>query len=79
MVQDKHFACVTWLSPPTYPCRPFKIVVKVRMMTPASQQIHRSVIPIDKIDVCSVAVLPDIDGVHFYMMRDKGTDRVGWD
>ena len=48
-------------------------------MAPAAQCLLRSVIPVDKIDLCTVAVLPDTDGVHFYMMRDKGTDRVPWD
>ena len=79
MVQDKVYARVRWLSTPTYPCRPFKLVVKVRLMSPASQLRHRSVISVDKIDPCSVAVLPHSDDVHFYMMRDKRTDRVQWD
>ena len=79
MVQDKAYACVTWLSTPTYPCRPFKIVVKVRKISHASQLLLRSVISVDKIDPCTVSVLPHADGVHFYVMRDKGTDRVQWD
>ena len=54
---------------------PFKLVVKVRMLTPQQQRSHRSVIPVDRIDPCTVAVLPHNDGVHFYMIRDKGTDR----
>ena len=45
------------------------------MLTPAQQRQHRSVIPVDRIDPCTVAVLPDSDGVHFFMMRNKGTDR----
>ena len=53
-------------------------MVKVRLMAPAEQRLHRGVIPVDKIDPCTVAVLPDNDGIHFYMMRDKGTDRVQW-
>ena len=77
-VQHTAYACVTWLSPPIYPCRPFTLVVKVRLMAPAEQRLHRGVIPVDKIDPCTVAVLPDNDGIHFYMMRDKGTDRVQW-
>jgi len=74
-VQGMYFACVRWLSTPVYPCLPFKLVVKVRLLTPAQQHTHRSVIPVDRIDPCTVAVLPDSDGVHFFMMRDKGTDR----
>ena len=69
------YASVTWLSTPTYPCEPFKLVVKVRMLTPQQQRSHRSVIPVDRIDPCTVAVMPHNDGVHFYMIRDKGTDR----
>ena len=72
-VEDRCFACVTWLSKPTYPCAPFKIVVKVKMLE--VQTVHRSVIPVEKIDPCNVAVLPHIDGVHFFMLRDKGYDR----
>ena len=74
-VQGRVFACVRWLSTPVYPCLPFKLVVKVRSLTPVQQRVHRSVIPVDRIDPCTVAVLPDSDGVHFFMMRDKGTDR----
>ena len=74
-VQGVVFACITWLSIPVYPCFPFKLVVKVRSLTPAQQRVHRSVIPVDRIQPCTVAVLPDSDGVHFFMMRNKGTDR----
>ena len=74
-VQGKVYACVTWLSPPIYPYPPFKIVVKVRMMTRAQQHVHRSVISVEKIDPCTVGVIPHEDGIHFYMLRDKGTDR----
>ena len=74
-VQGRVFACVRWLSTPVYPCLPFKLVVKVRVLTPVQQRVHRSVIPVERIDSCTVAVLPDSDGVHFFMMRDKGTDR----
>ena len=48
-------------------------------MAPAAQRLHRRVIPVDKIDPCTVSVLPDNDGIHFYVMREKGTDRVQWD
>jgi len=74
-VQGKVYALVTWLSPPIYPYPPFKIVVKVTMLTPAQQGLHRSVISVDKIDPCTVGVIPHEDGVHFYMLRNKGTDR----
>ena len=74
-LEGKAYVSVTWLSTPTYPCAPFKLVVKVRMLTPQQQRSHRSVIPVDRIDPCTVAVLPHNDGVHFYMTRDKGTDR----
>ena len=87
MTQDKPYARVTWLSIPIYPCRPFKLVVKVRLMTAAEQLVHRSVIRVDTIvpttggTTVSVQgpVLPDRDGVHFYMMREKGIDTVQWD
>ena len=75
MVQDKSYACVTWLSSPIYPCPPFKIVVKVRLLTPLEEGVHRCVISVDKIDPTTVAVLPDSDGVHYFMLREKGIDR----
>ena len=74
-VEGKAYASVTWLSVPTYPCLPFKLVVKVKMLTPAQQRQHRSIVPVDRIDPCTVSVLPHDDGVHFYMIRDKGIDR----
>ena len=46
-------------------------------MTAAEQRTHQSVISVDMIEPCQVAVLPDSDGTHFYMLRDKGTDRDG--
>ena len=79
MAQDKPYARVTWLSIPIYPCRPFKLVVKVRLMTVAEQLVHRSVISVDTIVPTTVSVLPDRDGIHFYMMREKGIDTVQWD
>ena len=77
MIQVKTCATVTWLSTPIYPCPPFKIVVKVRLrlVTPAQQLLCPSVIPVDRIQPCTVSVIPDSDGIHFYMLRDKGVDR----
>ena len=75
MVQDKTYACVTWLSRPIYPCPPFKIVVKVRLLTPLEGDVHRCVIPADKIDPTKVSVLPASDGIHYFMLREKGIDR----
>ena len=74
-VEGQAYASVTWLSPPTYPCFPFKLVVRVRMLTPQQQRQHRSVLPVDRIVPTTVAVLPHDDGVHYYMLREKGTDR----
>lgn len=75
-VQGQCFARVMWLSVPTYPCAPSRVVVRVKLLSPARQTQHRTVIPVNSIDPCSVHVLPDEDGVHFFMMRDKGVDRV---
>ena len=75
MIQGKAYAAVTWLSIPVYPCPPFKIVVKVRLMTPEQQLLCPSVIPVDRIQPCTVSVLPASDGIYFYMMRDRGIDR----
>jgi len=75
-VQGKYFARVEWLSVPTYPYFPNTLVVKVHKLTDAQQDLHRSVIPVEDIDPCTVAVIPQRDGVHFSMLRDKGYDRV---
>ena len=75
MVTDETYASVTWLSTPIYPYLPFKIVVKVKLITDAEQLLHPSVIPADRIQPTSVSVMPDSDGIHFWMMRGKGIDR----
>ena len=72
MVTDKTYASVTWLSTPIYPYLPFKIVVKVKLITDVQQLLHPSVIPIQSI---TVSVMTDSDGIHFWMMREKGIDR----
>ena len=75
MVTDKTYASVTWLSTPIYPYLPFKIVVKVKLITDVQQLLHPSVIPVDRIQPTTVSVMPDTDGIHFWMMREKGIDR----
>ena len=75
MVTDKTHASVTWLSTPIYPYLPFKIVVKVKRITDVQQLLHPSVIPVDRIQPTTVSVMPDTDGIHFWMMREKGIDR----
>jgi len=75
LIQGKAYATVTWLSTPIYPCLPFKIVVKVRLLIPARQLLCPSVIPVDRIEPCTVSVIPASDGIHYYMLRDKGIDR----
>jgi len=74
-VQGKVFACVDWLSVPEYPDWPNTLRVRVSKPDPAVCR-HHSVIPIERIDPCCVYVLPHQDGVHYWMMRAKGTDRV---
>lgn len=76
-VQGKSFARVEWLSVPTYPYAPNKLVVRVSMLTDAEQEAHVPVIPIEIIEPTSVAVIRDRDGIHYFMMREKGTDRTG--
>ena len=70
-VQGKCFARVIFLSVPTYPFRN-RLVVRVKLLSPERQ----SLMSVDKIDPCNVYVMPDEDGIHFFMMRDKGYDRV---
>ena len=43
-VQGKAYASVTWLSVPTYPHLPFKIVVKVRMLPPEQQNAFEPIV-----------------------------------
>ena len=76
-VAGKCFARVRWLSVPEYPFAPCRLVVRVRVLAPEERpSVHRIIIPIENIDPCSVYVLPDEDGVHYYVMREKGVDRV---
>ena len=75
-VGEKCFARVKWLSVPKYPFAPCRLVVRVRVLMPQEPCIRRIIIPIESIDPCNVYVIPDEDGVHYYMMRDKGLDRV---
>jgi len=72
-VQQKEYAAVTWLSPPEYPYHPITLVVRVRLQE--DQPVNRCVIPCDRIQPCGVCVMPDEDGVHYYMMRVRGFDR----
>ncbi len=74
-VQGKSYAHVLWLSKPNYPYAPNKLVVRVRMLTGTQQLTLRCVVRIEKIDPCSVAVIPHVDGVHFFMLRNGGYDR----
>ena len=75
MVTDETYASVTWLSTPIYPYLPFKIVVKVKLLTDDQQLSHPSVIPVNRIQPTTVSVMPDSDGIHFWMLREKGIDR----
>ena len=74
-VNGNEFAAVTWLSPPVYPYAPFTVVVRVHMLPRVDQPLNRCVIPCDRIEPCGVCVMPDEDGIHYYMIRDRGHDR----
>jgi len=74
-VSGKDFACVRWLTKPVYPYSPNPLVVKVREAPVRSLRLP-TVLPLDFIDPTAVLVEPDVDGVHFYMMREKGFDRM---
>ena len=74
-VEGKVYAAVTWLSKPVYPYAPIKLVARVKRLPKADQPAHRCVISCDRIDPTSVFVMPDEDGTHYYMMREKGYDR----
>ena len=70
------YVCVNWLHAPVYPYAPMTLVVRTRgLMCESDQSVHRCVIRADDIEPTSVAVLPHEDGVHYYLMREKGTDR----
>jgi hypothetical protein len=76
-VQDKAFARVEWLSPPTYPYAPNKLVVRVRKLTGADQARLPAVIAVEAIEPTAVAVISHPDNVHYFMLREKGVDRTG--
>ena len=48
-------------------------MVCVREIT---QDLLPSVIPIEDIEPCQVDVVPDLDGVHYFMLSSHGLDRV---
>jgi len=75
LVDRVEYAAVTWLSQPVYPYAPITLVVRVRMIPAADQPLNRCVIRCDRIEPCGVNVMPDEDGVHYYMMRTTGFDR----
>ena len=73
VVDGVEYAAVTWLSKPVYPNAPYTLVVRVRL--PPVQPVHRCVIRCDTIEPCGVNVMPDEDGIHFFMLRTRGFDR----
>ena len=75
LVNDEVYAAVTWLSKPVYLYDPITLVARVHMMPETDQPVHRCVIRCDRIEPCGVNVMPDEDGVHYYMMRTRGFDR----
>ena len=75
-VQAKWYARVQWLSVPEYPYTPNLLVVRVKELTREDQLEYRSLISVDVIEPCSVAVMPDSDEVHYFMLRSAGYDRV---
>lgn len=76
-IEGKGFALVTWVSVPTYPCEPNPLVVKVRF-PPLNDVQPSRVLHVDDIVPTHVSVLPLNDGVHFLLMREKGTDRTSF-
>ena len=75
LLDGVHYAAVTWLSQPFYPYAPITLVVRVRMLPARDQPLNRCVIRCDRIEPCGVNVMPDEDGVHYYMLRTRGFDR----
>jgi len=75
LVGEEAYAAVTWLSTPVYPYDPITLVVQVRMVPAEDQPLNRCVIRCDRIEPCGINVMPDEDGVHYYMMRTRGFDR----
>ena len=64
---------VRWLSIPEYVYSPNPLVVGVCEI---AQDGLRCLIPIGDIEPTQVAVMPDLDGVHYFMLRSNGLDRV---
>ena len=77
-IQRQIFALVTWLSVPTYPYAPNPLLVKVRFPPVDPTPQPSRILPVDRIIPTHVAVLPDDDGVNFWVMRGKGTDRTAF-
>ena len=73
-VGAKCFAFVRWLSTPHYPYYPNPLVVQVCMPRRQHGQPCR-MLPVEEIEPTSVSVSPHEDGVNFFVIRSKGTDR----
>ena len=71
-----YFVIVRWLSAPTYPFAPNRMVVRVTLGDDRIQSRYGCVLPIEDIEPTPVYVLPEPDGIHFSMMRESGYDRV---
>jgi hypothetical protein len=72
-LKDNLFALVTWLSVPHYPFAPNPLVVTVRRTHIPDVRLSpvlflRDIVP------TKVAVEPCDDGIHFNMLRERGTD-----
>ena len=76
-VEGKLFAFVRWLSTPRYPYYPNPLVVRVRMPRLQQGQPCR-MLRVEEIEPTNVGVLPHEDGVHFFVIRSKGTDRTNF-
>ena len=74
-VQRRSFAQVMWLSKPIYPYAPNRLVVRVRVLEP---NVHRCIVAVEDIVPTRIGVIPDEDGVHYFMLREKGIDSVNW-
>lgn len=70
------FVIVRWLSVPTYPFAPNRMVVRVTLGDDRMQSRYGCVLPIEDIEPTPVYVLPQPDGIHFSLMREHGYDRV---
>ena len=75
-IQNQVFASVQWFCTPVYEYFPNTLVVRVTIAGDDEQSRLGCMLSVKKIIPTRVYVLPDNDGIHYNLIRKRGTDLV---